>query len=82
VGRAFESCGGRVVGWKGTQRKSGQGSEKRSSVANLTWKKRYINFGHGDESLEEIYGKSLPRLRELKRKWDPQNRFNQWFNIQ
>jgi hypothetical protein len=45
-------------------------------------KKRYINFAHGDESLEEIYGNSLPHLRELKRKWDPQNRLNQWFNIQ
>jgi FAD/FMN-containing dehydrogenase len=43
---------------------------------------RYINFAHGDEPLEEIYGDSLPRLRKLKHKWDPENRFNQWFNIQ
>jgi FAD/FMN-containing dehydrogenase len=43
---------------------------------------RYVNFAHGDEPLEEIYGDSLPRLRELKQKWDPENRFNQWFNIQ
>ncbi|KAF1915630.1 FAD binding domain-containing protein [Ampelomyces quisqualis] len=42
----------------------------------------YVNFAHGDEPLEEIYGDSLPRLRELKRKWDPEDRFNQWFNIQ
>jgi FAD/FMN-containing dehydrogenase len=41
----------------------------------------YINFAHGDESLEDIYGESLPRLRELKKKWDPENRFNQWFAI-
>jgi hypothetical protein len=48
----------------------------------LTATKRYINFAHGDESLEEIYGDSLSRLRELKHHWDPENRFNQWFNIQ
>ncbi|KAK7225258.1 hypothetical protein V2G26_013261 [Clonostachys chloroleuca] len=41
----------------------------------------YINFAHGDEDLEDIYGESLPRLRELKKKWDPSNRFNQWFPI-
>jgi FAD/FMN-containing dehydrogenase len=46
----------------------------------LTWN-RYVNFAHGDEELEEIYGENLPRLRELKRNWDPKNRFNQWFNI-
>ena len=42
---------------------------------------RYINFAYGDEPLEEIYGESLPRLRELKREWDPEGAFNQWFPI-
>lgn len=41
----------------------------------------YSNFAHGDESLEAIYGDSLPRLRELKRKWDPEGVFGQWFAI-
>ncbi|KAH7087438.1 FAD binding domain-containing protein [Paraphoma chrysanthemicola] len=41
----------------------------------------YINFAHGDESLEEVYGASLPRLQELKRRWDPENRFGQWFSL-
>ncbi|KAI9836334.1 MAG: hypothetical protein M1837_003401 [Sclerophora amabilis] len=41
----------------------------------------YMNFAHGDESLEEIYGESLPRLRELKQQWDPEGRFNQFFPI-
>ncbi|VUC29390.1 unnamed protein product [Clonostachys rosea] len=41
----------------------------------------YINFAHGDEDLVDIYGESLPRLRELKKKWDPANRFDQWFPI-
>ena len=41
----------------------------------------YINFAHGDESLENIYGASLPRLQALKKVYDPQNRFNQWFPL-
>ena len=41
----------------------------------------YANFANGDESLEAIYGESLPRLRELKRKWDPEGVFGQWFAI-
>ena len=49
--------------------------------SRLTMMCRYMNFAHGDESLEEIYGQSLPRLRELKQQWDPQGVFNQWFPI-
>ncbi|KAI1270443.1 FAD-binding domain-containing protein [Xylariaceae sp. FL1019] len=41
----------------------------------------YINFAHGDEAPEIIYGESLPRLRELKAAWDPENKFNQWLPI-
>ncbi|KAI2615212.1 FAD binding domain-containing protein [Hypoxylon sp. NC1633] len=41
----------------------------------------YINFAHGDESLDAIYSSSLPRLRQLKQKYDPKKRFNQWFPI-
>ena len=40
-----------------------------------------MNFAHGDESAEEIYGESLPRLRDLKGRWDPEGRFDQWFPI-
>ncbi|KAI8962424.1 FAD binding domain-containing protein [Daldinia sp. FL1419] len=43
--------------------------------------KIYQNFAHGDEPLEWIYGDSLPRLQQLKKKWDPRGRFNQWFAI-
>lgn len=41
----------------------------------------YINFAHGDEDLEAIYGASLPRLQELKKKYDPKNVFSQWFSL-
>ncbi|KAI0403715.1 FAD binding domain-containing protein [Xylaria palmicola] len=41
----------------------------------------YINFAHGDESLPQIYGSSLPKLQELKQKYDPNKRFNQWFPL-
>jgi hypothetical protein len=36
----------------------------------------YINNAHGDEKLEQIYGKrKLPRLASLKKTWDPDNVF-------
>lgn len=39
----------------------------------------YVNYAHGDESIERVYGvNKLPRLAALKKKWDPRNvfRFN------
>ncbi|KAF2755677.1 FAD binding domain-containing protein [Pseudovirgaria hyperparasitica] len=44
--------------------------------------KVYSNFAHGDESNEIVYSTNLPRLRELKKQFDPQNRFGHWFPIQ
>jgi hypothetical protein len=41
----------------------------------------YINFAHGDETPEAIYGSSLPRLKQIKKKYDPTGVFNQWFTI-
>ncbi|KAI0968682.1 FAD binding domain-containing protein [Xylaria arbuscula] len=41
----------------------------------------YINFAHGDESLSQIYGSSLSKLQQLKQKYDPQKRLNQWFPL-
>ncbi|KAF7170507.1 hypothetical protein CNMCM5623_002938 [Aspergillus felis] len=36
----------------------------------------YVNYGHGDESNEMLYSaRKLPRLRALKKKWDPENVF-------
>lgn len=39
----------------------------------------YVNYAHGDETVEEVYrADRLPRLAKLKKKWDPSNvfRFN------
>lgn len=36
----------------------------------------YVNYAHGDESLEQIYGAAqLPILAAIKKKWDPSNVF-------
>ncbi|KAJ3540529.1 hypothetical protein NM208_g5025 [Fusarium decemcellulare] len=51
------------------------------STSGFEPQRTYINFAYGDESLEEIYGESLPRLRQLKKHWDPKGRFDQWFAI-
>ncbi len=42
---------------------------------------RYVNYAHGDESLDAVYGDSLQRLIKLKRKYDPEGRFSQFFPI-
>ncbi|KAI1210834.1 FAD binding domain-containing protein [Annulohypoxylon truncatum] len=52
------------------------------STSGLPRNQTYVNFGHGDEELEVVYGDSLTRLRSIKRQYDPKNVFNQWFNIQ
>lgn len=38
----------------------------------------YVNFMPADETdrIEKVYGKNYPRLVEVKRRWDPQNRFH------
>ena len=39
----------------------------------------YTTYAHGDEGPEVWYRDSLPRLRALKQKYDPSNRFR-FFN--
>lgn len=41
----------------------------------------YLNYAHGDEGLEAMYGHEswrVERLRALKGEWDPENRFG-WY---
>ncbi|KAE8146574.1 hypothetical protein BDV25DRAFT_162207 [Aspergillus avenaceus] len=47
---------------------------KTSGYDSLTL---YNNYAHGDEGPEVLYtAKKLPRLSQLKRKWDPNERFS------
>lgn len=42
----------------------------------------YANYAHGDETVEQIYGrKKLPRLAALKKMWDPDNVFGYHFPL-
>ncbi|KAI0199451.1 FAD-binding domain-containing protein [Astrocystis sublimbata] len=44
----------------------------------------YVNYAHGTESLEEVYGWDegrLARLKSLKAKWDPENRMRFYMPI-
>ncbi|KAK0621571.1 FAD binding domain-containing protein [Bombardia bombarda] len=51
------------------------------STDDLAKNATYVNFAHGDESLDTIYGSSLPKLKSVKQRVDPKNQFNQWFDI-
>lgn len=44
----------------------------------------YVNYAHGTESLQEIYGWEewrLQKLRSLKAKWDPENKMRYYAPI-
>ncbi|KAI0467584.1 hypothetical protein F4859DRAFT_506722 [Xylaria cf. heliscus] len=51
------------------------------ATSGLPRNQTYINFGNGDEALQVVYGDSLPKLQSIKKRYDPTNAFNQWFNI-
>ncbi|KAL9593409.1 MAG: hypothetical protein Q9219_007565 [cf. Caloplaca sp. 3 TL-2023] len=51
------------------------------STDGLRRNSTYINFAHGDELLATVYGDDLTRLQTLKKRFDPQNRFDQWFPL-
>lgn len=57
------------------------GSSLRAALLNGTGKRMitYVNYAHGDEPLESIYGYDtwrLAKLRRLKKEYDPEGRFN------
>jgi hypothetical protein len=39
------------------------------------------NIGSGDEKLQNVFGENLPRLKELKRTYDPGCVFDKWYPI-
>lgn len=55
-----------------------QQQQQQQEQQRLQQAHAYVNYAYGDESVREMYGRDearLARLRGLKRKWDPQNRF-------
>lgn len=41
----------------------------------------YVNYAHGDETLTQMFGEYVPRLRELKDVWDPDNVFGYFHGL-
>lgn len=35
----------------------------------------YVSYAYGDETLQQKFGDNLPRLQQLKKQWDPKNKF-------
>ncbi|KAJ5240713.1 uncharacterized protein N7469_002304 [Penicillium citrinum] len=41
----------------------------------------YANYAGPEFSAKELFGDNLPRLQELKKRYDPQNMFRKWHNL-
>ena len=41
----------------------------------------YVSYAHGDESREQMYGSNVPRLVQLKKKWDPDDVFRFYHDL-
>ena len=52
----------------------------QSSAENAT-SSAYANVSNGEEKLQSIFGENLPRLRELKRKFDPECVWDKWYTV-
>ncbi|PYI13690.1 FAD/FMN-containing dehydrogenase [Aspergillus violaceofuscus CBS 115571] len=41
----------------------------------------YANYSHHDGRVKDVFGENLPRLQQLKGKYDPNNVFKKWLNL-
>ncbi|HXF50821.1 MAG TPA: FAD-binding oxidoreductase [Dehalococcoidia bacterium] len=67
-----------------TERNIAWARETHEAMARFMAPRRYVNYLSDDQppdSLAEVYGANYERLRELKRKYDPQNLFHLNQNI-
>jgi hypothetical protein len=71
---ADDSETGRNIAWT---------RETFSSLTPYLAPTRYVNYLEGDaaDAAAVAYGPNLPRLRDLKSKWDPDNFFHHNVNI-
>ncbi len=54
------------------------GQRLRKAIVGNGEHHAYVNYAHGDETLEQIYGHQswrLEKLRKLKKQYDPENKF-------
>lgn len=79
-----ESRDASVVQWVRTLVTEMQEIEARVSVERGQKSARDLGYANcllpGDRAAE-WFGENLPRMREIKRKWDPNQRFNKWLAI-
>ncbi len=48
------------------------------SGQDLGW---FLNMCQGDEKPEDVFGENLPRLRDIKNKYDPKNVFSRGVSL-
>lgn len=41
----------------------------------------YVSYGHGDETLGQMFGNNVLRLQRLKKRWDPDNVFRFYHDL-
>lgn len=82
--RALHLLASPLLWWAGNDEEvkaTAEGYGDRIRKATMQNKHAYLNYAVGDESLEDVYGARLERLRALKKVWDPENKFGFYIPI-
>lgn len=79
-----------ILWWVGSDKKDAEDARRYGEKMQMALRTpgqlphSYLNYAKGSEELSEVYGRDKPRLarlRELKKKWDPKNRFGFYMPI-